>query len=89
MEVEYKEVDDPSIYLAFKIDEKKSKPKTEIPTDSYLVVWTTTPWTIPANVAVAVNPKKLYVLVKASGKNLIIAKDRMADVRGSCKGQRS
>lgn len=77
MEVEYRDVDDPSLYITFKIDEERSDPKTEIPPGSYLVVWTTTPWTIPANVAIAVNPKNMYVLARASGKNLIIAKDRM------------
>lgn len=83
MEVEYRDVDDPSIHLAFRIDDKKSKPKTELPEESYLVVWTTTPWTIPANVAVAVNPKNLYVLVEAGGKKLIVAKDRLDSFAGS------
>ncbi|HUB92674.1 MAG TPA: class I tRNA ligase family protein, partial [Candidatus Saccharimonadales bacterium] len=77
MEVEYKDVDDPSLYLIFKIDGKKSNPKVELGQETYLAVWTTTPWTLPANVAIAANPKKLYVLIKAGGKDLIIAKDRM------------
>lgn len=77
MEVEYKEVDDPSIFVAFKIDSKRSKPTIEMHKESYLVIWTTTPWTLPSNVAIAVNPKKLYVLIQAKGKNLIIAKERM------------
>lgn len=77
MEVEYKDVDDPSVYLIFKIDDRRSNPKVELDSGSYLAVWTTTPWTLPANVAIAVNPKKLYVLIKASDKKLIIAKDRM------------
>jgi isoleucyl-tRNA synthetase len=77
MEVEYRDVDDPSIYLIFKIDDKKSKLQIDLGPDTYLAVWTTTPWTIPANVAVAVNPKKLYLLVKVLDKKMIIAKERM------------
>ncbi len=77
MEVEYREVDDPSLYVALKIDLKRSRPKTELPDGSCLVIWTTTPWTLPANVAVAVNPKTLYVLVEAGGRKLIMAKDRL------------
>jgi isoleucyl-tRNA synthetase len=54
----YKKVKDPSIYIKFplknsgKIGKNKNK--------EYLLVWTTTPWTLPANVAVAVNPKLIY-----------------------------
>ena len=77
MEVEYKDVDDPSIYVAFAIDGKASKPKVEIPEGTFLVIWTTTPWTLPSNVAIAVNPKYLYVLADAEGKKLILAKDRV------------
>jgi isoleucyl-tRNA synthetase len=42
-----------------------------------LVAWTTTPWTIPANFALAVNPKVDYVLVKFEGQYLILAKPRL------------
>ncbi len=77
MEVEYKDVDDPSIYVAFAIDSKASKPKVKIPEGSFLAIWTTTPWTLPSNVAIAVNPKHLYVLAEAEGKRLIMAKDRI------------
>ena len=78
MEVEYRDVDDPSIYVAFRIDEKRSRPGIALPPDSYLVIWTTTPWTLPANVSVAANPKNTYVMVNAAGKNMIIAKERLA-----------
>ncbi|PIR88602.1 MAG: isoleucine--tRNA ligase, partial [Candidatus Harrisonbacteria bacterium CG10_big_fil_rev_8_21_14_0_10_44_23] len=53
----YREVTDPSIYVKFPLAEAKSdKPIA----NSYLLVWTTTPWTLPGNLAVAVDPKLEY-----------------------------
>ena len=79
-EVEYREAEDPSIYFLLKADRAASKPKASIPEDSYLLVWTTTPWTLPANVSVAANPDELYVLVESNSKNIILAKKRLEDV---------
>ncbi|EQD51466.1 Isoleucyl-tRNA synthetase, partial [mine drainage metagenome] len=45
-----------------------------------LLIWTTTPWTLPSNIAIAVNPKELYVLAKFGSNNLIVAKKRLDDV---------
>jgi isoleucyl-tRNA synthetase len=69
MENSYKEVTDPSVFVYFKLaDQDRFKNK-------YLLAWTTTPWTLPANVALAVNPDLKYVEVEYEGKNLILAKD--------------
>lgn len=54
----YKKTKDPSLYVKFKIQNLKSK------INEYLLVWTTTPWTLPANVAVAVNPRLTYTKYK-------------------------
>jgi len=63
---EYKEITHDSIYFRLKIKEK----------DEYLLVWTTTPWTLPANIAVAVDAKLDYVLVKdKDGYKNWVAKD--------------
>ncbi|RLI02275.1 isoleucine--tRNA ligase [Candidatus Bathyarchaeota archaeon] len=74
-EVEYKEVKDPSIYVKFKIVGEK---------DTYIVIWTTTPWTLPANIAVAVNPDLEYALVEVRKnkkiEKIIIAKNSVEDV---------
>ncbi len=77
MEVEYSEEQDPSIVVAFEIDTKHSKSKMTLPEKTALAVWTTTPWTLPANVSIAVNPKELYVLINSGGRNLIVAKSRL------------
>ena len=76
LEVEYGDEKDPSILVAFKIDTNKSKPKIEVNDNTYLLVWTTTPWTLPANMSVAVNPKELYVKARIGQRELIFAKKR-------------
>lgn len=66
----YIEVTDPSVYVKFKI-------KSE---DYSLLAWTTTPWTLPANTALAVNGETEYVEVTISGEHLVVAKDLAAAV---------
>ncbi len=67
----YKDVKDMSVYVGLGIDKKPR-----------LLVWTTTPWTLPANVAVAYNPELEYVVVSKDGDEYILAKDRMQAVLG-------
>jgi isoleucyl-tRNA synthetase len=69
-EVEYEDRISPSIYVKFKIDDAKHFEK-----DSYLVIWTTTPWTLIANVAVAVHPELIYAYIRTDKGNLIIAQE--------------
>ncbi len=71
-EVEYENHTSPSVFVKFKINEEKAWPE-----NSYLVIWTTTPWTLVANVAVAVHPELNYSYIKASKGNLIIADCRL------------
>ncbi|MBU1045648.1 class I tRNA ligase family protein [Patescibacteria group bacterium] len=59
---------------SFKIQNSKFKIQDNI----YLLVWTTTPWTLPANVAIAVNPKIDYVKAKKDEEYLILAKERQS-----------
>jgi isoleucyl-tRNA synthetase len=86
-ELEYKSEKSPSIYLAF---EMTSRPKTD------LLVWTTTPWTLPADVAVAVHPTLEYAIVRFRDREAIIAPQRLEECRkrfplgeqvGSIKGR--
>ncbi|MFJ7183791.1 isoleucine--tRNA ligase [Lysinibacillus xylanilyticus] len=60
----YKDVKDLSVTAMFKLKDK----------DEYFLGWTTTPWTLPANVALAMNPKLMYVRVKQHDKVYILAK---------------
>ncbi|MEW6101434.1 MAG: isoleucine--tRNA ligase [Candidatus Omnitrophota bacterium] len=72
-EVEYEEHVSPSIYVRFKLDDKQGFEK-----DSFLVIWTTTPWTLIANVAVAAHPDFKYSYIKTEKGNLIIASDLLS-----------
>lgn len=76
-EIEYKDVKSPSIFVAFKVKDGKGL----LDTDTSFIIWTTTPWTLPANEAIAVNPKYVYVLVNADGKKFVIAKDLLETVK--------
>jgi len=67
----YKDVSDPSVYVKFKLTGE----------DRYLMAWTTTPWTLPANTAVAVNKNADYSEVRLrDGSNVIIATELLAKV---------
>ena len=66
----YIDVTDPSVYTKFKLVDE----------DAYLLAWTTTPWTLPGNTAVAVNPEVTYSKVLIDGITLILAKDLVEKV---------
>ena len=67
-EVEYEDHTSPSIYVKFKLE-----PHKDFAQDTYLVIWTTTPWTLLANVAVAVHPHLTYAYIKTDKGNLVVA----------------
>ncbi|WP_343183190.1 isoleucine--tRNA ligase [Buchnera aphidicola (Neophyllaphis podocarpi)] len=78
-EVEYFDKKSYAIDVLFKIKNnktiKKIINKKNIEKNIYIIVWTTTPWTLPASQAVALNPQLNYVLIKHEDKILIIAED--------------
>ncbi len=78
-EVEYEDENDPSVFIRFKIDASKDS-KISLREGSYLVIWTTTPWTLPSNMAIAVNPKAIYVNARFGEENYIVAKERLDDL---------
>src|SRR6266513_945078 len=69
-EVEYQERDDTAVFVKFPLTPDAEKIVGRSPT--YLVIWTTTPWTLPANLAVAFNPRLSYRLSSRGGENYII-----------------
>ena len=80
-EIEYAPHVSPSIYVRFPL---KSDPKgvfAGLPAESvFAIIWTTTPWTIPANVALAVHPDYKYVVVETGGAHYLIAEDLLEQV---------
>jgi isoleucyl-tRNA synthetase len=76
-EVEYEEIADPSVYVKLPVVERPGL---------FLLVWTTTPWTLPGNVAVAVHPDIEYVEVRRGGESLIVAAPRAGKIPGLMEG---
>ena len=74
-EVEYHDAKSPSIYVKFPVSDGKGI----LPDNSFVVIWTTTPWTLPANVAISLHPDYEYVLFDAGGEQLLMAKELYAD----------
>jgi isoleucyl-tRNA synthetase len=74
----YKDVEDPSVYVKLKVSGEDN---------TYLLVWTTTPWTLPGNVAVAVGPAISYARVEHEGETLILARDLIERVLGEDAAQ--
>lgn len=70
----YVDVTDPSVYTKFKLDAASTE-KLGLTGDVYALAWTTTPWTLPGNTALAVNLGVMYQLVTVDGLQLILAKD--------------
>ncbi len=99
-EVEYEDVNSPAIDVGFKVIDNAALAKAfgvEVNSDAYAVIWTTTPWTLPANQAVSVHPELDYDLIQTSKGLLILVHELAAStlarygeenyqVLGACKG---
>jgi isoleucyl-tRNA synthetase len=79
-EVEYSDTASPSIYVKFAVRSGvEGKLAGVAPgAKAFFVIWTTTPWTLPANLAVCLNPEFQYVVVRIAGEDLIVAEDRLS-----------
>ena len=78
-EIEYADHSSPSIYVQFaaiKLPEGIFPQAKDRPTS--VIIWTTTPWTLPANVAIALHPEFEYVLIKTDEQQFILAKELLA-----------
>ncbi len=78
MDNSYQDVTDPSVYVKFKLNEPVGKNPSR--GDVYMLAWTTTPWTLPANTAVAVGDKIEYAEVVVNNEHLILAKELLEKV---------
>ncbi|MBQ5728182.1 MAG: isoleucine--tRNA ligase, partial [Mailhella sp.] len=74
-EVEYRDLSSPSLYVRFPLTDARLKDVFEQadPSRAYVVIWTTTPWTLPSNLAVCVHPEFKYALVEVNGDQYILA----------------
>ena len=86
-EVEYQDHKSDTIFAAFKVKNSKIKELQ----NSEIIIWTTTPWTIPANKALAYNENLKYVIVKIEDetefkdKKIVVAEDLLKSIVESCK----
>ena len=80
-EIEYSDETSPSIFVKFKMDLMPGMFEAAgAEGDAYVLIWTTTPWTLPANTAVSLAPDADYVMVVADGSNLIMARELVEQV---------
>ncbi len=68
-EIEYKDVRGPSIYVSFDVKDGKGV----LDQGDKIVIWTTTPWTLPSNLAIAVHPEGEYGVYQVAGQNYVVA----------------
>ena len=71
-EIEYRDHTSPSIYVAFELPAEEAS-KAGIDESLQIVIWTSTPWTLPANLAVALHPEVQYRVVRHEGKAYLFA----------------
>ncbi|MBF0466253.1 MAG: isoleucine--tRNA ligase [Nitrospirae bacterium] len=79
-EVEYADKLSPSIYVKFKLTAEDAKKIGFDNKDVYIVIWTTTPWTLPANLALAVNPDVQYAVIKNENQYFIAASELLEKI---------
>jgi len=83
-EVEYEDHTSPSIWVTFKVVGGGKGDATKVGTDVSVVIWTTTPWTIPHNRALAFHLDYEYVVVSTEKGKLLLAADRVAALQADC-----
>ncbi|WP_018932750.1 isoleucine--tRNA ligase [Gracilibacillus lacisalsi] len=82
-EIEYQDKRSASIYVTFDVKDGKDL----LDGDEKFIIWTTTPWTIPANLAISVHPDLEYAVVKEAGEKYIVAHDMLSDLKDTLEWQ--
>jgi isoleucyl-tRNA synthetase len=77
-EVEYADVTTTTIGVAFPVADAEAR-RMNLPTPLFLPIWTTTPWTLPANLAIAMHPDMEYAVVKAEDRYYVVAVPLLED----------
>jgi len=73
----YQNIRENSVYIKLEVALDKKAKELGIGEDTHILSWTTTPWTLPGNVALAVGPEITYILAKKDDQNYILAKSRI------------
>lgn len=77
MDDSYKNVTEEAVTVSFKVTSTEFSDGNAVPGNTFVLAWTTTPWTLPGNVALAVGPDIDYQVVKFEGSHYIVAKERL------------
>ncbi|HYC70540.1 MAG TPA: isoleucine--tRNA ligase [Opitutaceae bacterium] len=85
-EIEYKDHVSPSIWVKFAVPAEEAQ-KFGLPADKplFIVIWTTTPWTIPANLAIALHPEVEYVVADTGAERILVAGALLGSVAAAAK----
>lgn len=85
-EVEYEDLESPSIWVKFAMNDSARGKFAHLPADkpASVVIWTTTPWTLPANLAVTLHPALEYSLLDAGDEAYLVATERVAAFSKAC-----
>ncbi|MFP7252760.1 isoleucine--tRNA ligase [Terribacillus goriensis] len=75
-EIEYQDKRSASIYVAFQVKDGKDL----FQGDEKFIIWTTTPWTLPANVAISLHPEVTYVVAQVGSEKYVVAEDLLSSV---------
>ncbi|WEG73867.1 isoleucine--tRNA ligase [Vagococcus intermedius] len=75
-EIEYQDVKSASIFVAFQVKDGKGL----LDNDTSFIIWTTTPWTLPANLGISVNSEYIYNVIEADGRKFVVAKELLEKV---------
>ncbi|MDR1568661.1 MAG: isoleucine--tRNA ligase [Streptococcaceae bacterium] len=78
-EIEYKDIESPSLYIAFKVVDGKGL----LDNDTSFVIWTTTAWTLPANLGIFVNPDFDYAQVVVNGQKYVVAQSMLEQIKAA------
>ena len=81
-EIEYQNDRSVSVYVKFPLVSRGEVSKGYPDKPISMLIWTTTPWTLPANLAIAINPEFTYVAIETGSEILIAVKDLVADIMG-------
>jgi isoleucyl-tRNA synthetase len=80
MDDSYSEINDPAITVSFRLKDVSDKLFADVGGDISFLAWTTTPWTIPTNIALGVNKDLAYALVHVGDRYYVVAQARVGDV---------
>ena len=90
-ELEYEDREDLSVYVDFEAADREAVEKAfgvELEMTPSFMIWTTTPWTLPANLAIAIHERYRYSLVRIDGNQSILASDLVQKVTGAAKAEK-